>query len=273
MGRELPHFSFSNLRIGQFRGKREVILAAFRRQIRFIVSSEGGIKMNKEELLEKLANTIIDGDEQGAAEVAEEILSAGIDPGEAIKQGATKGLDEVGERFQRLEAFLPDLVSAGDTMKACLAVFIPHIRSEQMGDFLLGNVVIGTVRGDVHDIGKNMVANMLTVSGFEVYDLGIDVPVKRFVEKAEEVRAKVIALSALLSQTAHYQQEVIAYLRDVGLREKYYVVVGGAPVSPEWAIKIGADGYAKTAIDAGQLLKRLVAEGVRPPLPQTLVVQ
>jgi methylmalonyl-CoA mutase cobalamin-binding domain/chain len=142
-----------------------------------------------------------------------------------------------------------------------------------MGEFLLGNVVIGTVRGDIHDIGKNMVATMLTVSGFEVCDLGIDVPVKRFVEKAEEIKAKVIALSALLSQTAYYQHEVIKYLTDMGLREKYYVVVGGAPVSPEWATKIGADGYARTAIDAGQLLKRLLTEGVPPPLPQTLVVE
>lgn len=229
--------------------------------------------MDKEELFEKLAKTVIDGDEQAASEVAEEIVSAGIHPLEAIRQGATKGIDEIGERYQRLEAFLPDLVRAGDTMKACLAVFMPHIKSEQMGEFLLGNVVIGTVRGDIHDIGKNMVATMLTVSGFEVCDLGIDVPVKRFVEKAEEIKAKVIALSALLSQTAYYQHEVIKYLTDMGLREKYYVVVGGAPVSPEWATKIGADGYARTAIDAGQLLKRLLTEGVPPPLPQTLVVE
>lgn len=229
--------------------------------------------MDNQELLEKLAKTVVDGDQQAAGKVAKEILSAGMNPLVAIKEGATKGLDEIGERFQRLEAFLPELIGAGEAMKACLAVFMPEIKSDQMGDLVLGSVVIGTVRGDIHDIGKNLVANMLMVSGFKVYDLGIDVPVKRFVEKAEEVEAKVIALSALLSQTAYYQREVIKYLRDVGLREKYYVVVGGAAVSPEWAIEIGADGYARTAIDAGQVLKRLVTDDVPPPLPHTLVVQ
>ena len=114
---------------------------------------------------------------------------------------------------------------------------------------------------------------MLSVSGFEVYDLGTDVPIKRFVEKAEEVQAKVIAMSSLLTMSAYYQEELIIYLKDAGLREKYYVVVGGAPVSPQWAIEIGADGYGKTAIDASHLLKKLVTENVPPPLPQPLLVQ
>ncbi len=178
----------------------------------------------------------------------------------------------MGERFQRLEAFLPELIQAGDAMKACVTVFQQHIKPERMAEISRGKVVIGTVFGDIHDIGKNLVATMLSASGFEVHDLGINVPVKRFIEESDKVGAKAIALSALLTQTSYYQKQVIDYLRDAGMREKYYVVVGGAPISPEWAAEIGADGYARTAVGSAQLLKRLVSEGVPPPLPQTLII-
>jgi len=229
--------------------------------------------MSKEGLFDKLAKAIIDGDEKAASEISQEILTAGIDPLEAISQGAIKGLDIVGERFNRLEAFLPELVLAGDAMTACMAVLTPHISAEKRGDVVGGRVVLGTVAGDIHDIGKSMVGTMLTVRGFEVYDLGIDVPVKKFIEKAEEVGAKVIAMSALLTLTAFYQEEVIKYLTDAGLRNKYYTIVGGAAASEEWATQIGADGYGKTAVDAGLLVKRLLTERVPPPLPQTLVIK
>ncbi|MEE9549687.1 MAG: corrinoid protein [Candidatus Binatia bacterium] len=229
--------------------------------------------MNRDELLDKLAKTIIDGDEQAASVVANEILSAGINPLEAIKQGATKGLDEIGERYQRLEAFLPELIRGGEAMKACMAVFMPHIKPEQESGLKLGRVVIGTVVGDIHDIGKSVVATMLTVTGFEVYDLGTDVPIKQFIEKAREVEARVIAFSALLTQSCYYQHEAIKYLRDAGLRGKYYVVIGGAPVTPEWAAEIGADGYGRSAVHASQLLKKLVTEGMPPPLPQPIIIQ
>jgi len=227
----------------------------------------------KEEIFDKLAKAIIDGDEEAAGEISQEVLNAGIEPLEAISQGALKGLDIVGERYNRLEAFLPDLVVASDAMKACTAVLMPHVRADKMGDITLGKVVIGTVSGDIHDIGKSMVATMLTVKGFEIYDLGYDVSVKKFIEKAEEVGAKVIAMSALLTLSAFYQDEVIRYLKDAGLRNKYYTIVGGAAVSEEWAIQIGADGYGKTAVDAGILVKRLITEGMPPPLPQTLIVK
>ena len=227
----------------------------------------------KEELFDKLAKAIVGGDEKAAGEISQEILTAGVDALEAISQGAIKGLDIVGERYDRLEAFLPELVLAGDAMKACTAVLTPHISAEKMGDVVGGKVVLGTVAGDIHDIGKSMVATMMTVRGFEVYDLGIDVPVKRFVEKAEEVGAKVIAMSALLTMAAFYQDEVIKYLKDAGLRNKYYTIVGGAAASEEWATQIGADGYGKTAVDAGLLVKRLLTEGAPPPLPQPLMVK
>lgn len=158
-------------------------------------------------------------------------------------------------------------------MKACQAILMPYISEEKAGETRLGKVVIGTVSSDIHDIGKTMVANMLSVGGFEVHDLGIDVPVRRFIDTAVELNANVIALSALLTTSAYYQGEVIRYLEDVGLRSKYYVVVGGAPVSAEWAAEIGADGYGKTAIDATKLLRRLLTEGVPPPLKQPLAIQ
>lgn len=228
--------------------------------------------MNKPELLDKLAKTIVDGDQQAAGEAACEILSAGMNPVVAIKDGATKGLDEIGERFQRLEAFLPELMRAGEAMKACLAVFMPHIKPEEEGGIKLGKVVIGTVAGDIHDIGKSIVATMLTVTGFDVHDLGTNVPAKRFVEKAAEVDAKIIGLSALLTQSCYYQHEIIKYLKDTGLREKYYVAIGGAAVTPEWAREIGADGYGKLATHACQLAKRLATQPLPPPLLHPIII-
>ena len=229
--------------------------------------------MGKEEILDKLAKTIIDGDTKAATEVAQEVLAAGIEPTEAMLKGATKGLDILGERFQKLEAYLPELVKGGNAMKACTAVLLPHVSEEKAAGVMLGKVVIGTVSGDIHDIGKTIVASMLIATGFEVHDLGFDITAKRFIEKAEEVGAKVIAMSALLTMTAYGQEEVIKRLKETGLREKFYVVVGGSPISAEWATRIDADGYGRTAVDAAQVLKRLVTEGVPPPLPQPLVIQ
>lgn len=229
--------------------------------------------MSSEEPIKRLEQTIIDGDEEGARCAAQEILNADIDPMEAILQGAARGLDVVGDRYQRLEAFLPELVGAGEAMKACMEILTPHVSQDQAKALSPGKVVLGTVSGDIHDIGKNLVATMLMVKGFDVYDVGVDVPVRQFVQKAEEVKANVIALSALLTQTAYYQKEVIKYLRDAGLREKYYVVVGGAPITAEWAAEIGADGYGKTAVSATELVRRLITEGVPPPLAKPLVVE
>ena len=226
----------------------------------------------KEELLEKLAEAIAAGDTQAAGSVAEEIVAAKIDPVEAVLRGATRGLEIVGDKYKRLEAFLPDLIQAGDAMKACVAVFKQHIKPEKMAELSRGKIVIGTVYGDIHDIGKNLVATMLAASGYEVQDLGISVPVKRFIEESENTKANVIALSALLTQTSYYQKQVIDYLRDANMRNKYYVVVGGAPVSPEWAKEIGADGYARTAVGATQLIKQLLTGGVKPPLAQPLII-
>ena len=227
----------------------------------------------KAELLNRLAQTVIEGDEKAATQAAEAALSAGINPLEALLQGAAKGLDVVGDKFDAGEMFLPELVLAGDAMKACAATLTPHIETKEMGSIARAKIVIGTVKGDIHDIGKSIVATMLTVSGFDVYDLGIDVSVKEFVTKAEEVQARVIGISSLLTLSAYYQEELVKYLKDAGLRNKYYIIVGGSPVSGDWAAKIGADGYAKTAPSAKELVRRLLEGTASPPLANPVVIE
>lgn len=227
--------------------------------------------MDKEELMDKLTKAICDGDEETASQATQEALSSGIEPLEAIHQ-ASKGLQLLGERYERFEVFLPELILGADAMKVCVDILLPHMRMEQKAKASLGSVVIGTVCGDIHDVGKNLVASMLSIGGFHVYDLGCDVPVKRFVEKAEEVKAKIIALSALMTTSANYQREVIKYLKDAGLRDKYYIVVGGAPITPDWTSQIGADGHARLAVHVGELIERLVGEDTPPPLSPPIII-
>jgi corrinoid protein of di/trimethylamine methyltransferase len=226
----------------------------------------------KKELFDRLAQATIDGEEEAAARISQEIIDAGIDPIEAIQQGAKKGLDVLGDRFQRLEAFIPELILGSDAMKASMAVLLPHLKQERGGG-TSGKVVIGTVSGDIHEIGKSLVGCMLMAAGFEVYDLGYDVSDKRFIEKAEEVEADVIALSALLSLTANHQGEILQRLKDMGMREKYFVIVGGGPVNASWAKQIKADGYGRTAVDAVKLVKRLLSRDERPSISQTIIVE
>ncbi|MFC1956216.1 B12-binding domain-containing protein [Chloroflexota bacterium] len=227
----------------------------------------------KKELLNKLAQSVIDGDEEAAAKIAQEYIDAGIIPIEALLQGGVKGLDVVGDKFAKGEMFLPELVLAGDAMQAATAVLTPYISTHEAEGISSAKVVIGAVKGDIHDIGKSIVASMLSVGGFDVHDLGIDVSAKQFVDKANELKAKVIAMSSLLTLTAYYQEEVIKYLEDTGLRDKYYVIVGGSPISAEWAVRIGADGYAKHAVGAKELVKKLLTGKTPPPLAKPVVIE
>ncbi|MCL4459633.1 MAG: corrinoid protein [Chloroflexi bacterium] len=227
--------------------------------------------MDKQDILDRLTKAMVEGDEAEARRASEEAIVAGIDPLEAVKEGGAKGMQIIGERFQNGEAFLPELILAAEAMKASLAVLVPKISAERKGEVSLGRVVIGTVSGDLHDIGKNLVGAILSAHGFEVYDLGVDVPSRKFIEKAEEVKADFIGLSSLMSTSAYYQKDVIKYLVDMGLRQKYYVVVGGGPVTAEWATEIGADGYARSAAEAPPVFKRLVEGTVQPPLPRPIV--
>ncbi|MBC7228201.1 MAG: corrinoid protein [Thermoflexales bacterium] len=214
-----------------------------------------------DELFRAMAQSIIDGDPDVAAELARKAIEAGIDPLEAINKGFVPGVDSVGEQYSRGEMFLPDLVLAGEAMKAAIAVLEPEITRQGGQRQTLGTVVIGTVEGDIHDIGKTLVATMLSVGGFRVYDLGVDVPITTFVEKAREVNADIVGMSALLTTTMVRQRDVIEALEDAGLRSRVKVMVGGAPVTRAWAQEIGADGYSEDAIGAVAVAKQLVSAG------------
>ena len=209
-----------------------------------------------EELFKQMAQSIIDGEEDLAAELAQKALDAGIDPLEAITNGFMLGVNEVGDSFACGNAFLPELVMAGEAMKAAIAILEPSMKAAGTARQILGKVVLGTVEGDIHEIGKSLVGTMLTSSGFEVYDLGVDVSSSDFLAKAEEVGADIIGLSALLTTTMVKQKEVIDEVTRRGLKVK--VMVGGAPVTREWVHKIEADGYSEDAIGAVNVAKELM---------------
>lgn len=214
--------------------------------------------MSKEELLAAMSESVIEGEIERAEELARQALAEGVDPLEAIEQGYARGIREVGERFARGEYFLPHLAMGAEAMKAAMAVLEPELARRQKERTTLGRVVIGTVAGDIHEIGKTLVATMLSASGFAVTDLGVDVPTRRFVEVVREERPQILGLSALLTTTMLVQREVIAALEEAGLRDQVKVMVGGAPVTQAWADEIGADGYAEDAIGAVQRARQLL---------------
>lgn len=211
-----------------------------------------------QELYQAMAQSIMDGEADEARRLAQQAVAQGLDPLAAINQGFIPGVNYVGEQFSRGEMFLPDLVLAGEAMKAAIAVLEPEMVKRGTQRQTLGKVVIGTIEGDIHDIGKTLVATMLAASGFQVYDLGVDVPIARFVEKAREVEADIVGLSALLTTTMARQADAIAALTEAGLRPRVKVMVGGAPVTASWAAEIGADGTSEDAIGAVAVAKRLV---------------
>ena len=211
-----------------------------------------------DELFAAMKQSIIDGDEEAAAEVARRSLEAGVDPLEAINRGYVEGMSYVGDQFSQGEMFLPDMMLAAEAMKAAVAELEPEMQKRGTQRQMLGKVVLGTVKGDIHEIGKNLVATMLSASGFEVYDLGVDVPFEKFIEKAREVNADIIGMSALLTTTMTGQRTVIEMLDDMGLRPKVKVMVGGAPLTRSWAAEIGADGMSEDAMGAVTLAKKLV---------------
>jgi corrinoid protein of di/trimethylamine methyltransferase len=210
-----------------------------------------------EELLDKLAQAVIDGEPEDAEELARQALDRGLDPLMCINEGLTTGIDRVGELFASGEYFLPDLIIGGEAMKAALAVLEPALAEDQERE-VVGRVVLGTVEGDLHEIGKTLVGTMLTANGFLVTDIGIDKPAADFVAAVRETNATLVGASALLTTTIPEQQRIIEALAEAGLRARVKVMVGGAPVTQSWADKIGADGYAKDAIAAVAVAKRLV---------------
>jgi corrinoid protein of di/trimethylamine methyltransferase len=209
-----------------------------------------------EELFKQMAQSIIDGEEEVSAELARKAVAEGLDPLEAITQGYMPGVNTVGDSFACGQAFLPELVMAGEAMKAAIAVLEPEMKKTGTQRHILGVVVLATVEGDIHEIGKSLVGTMLTSSGFEVFDLGVDVPADQILAKAEEVGADIVGLSALLTTTMVKQKEVIDEVTKRGLKLK--VMVGGAPVTREWVQKIEADGYSEDAIGAVAVAKELM---------------
>lgn len=209
-------------------------------------------------LFQAMAQSIIDGETEVAGQLAQQAIEQGIEPLDAINQGFTVGVNYVGEQFGLGEMFLPELVLAGEAMKAAVTVLEPETAKRGAERQMLGKVVLGTVEGDMHDIGKTLVATMLSASGFQVYDLGANVSVETFVEKARQVNADIVGLSALLTTTMVKQKDVIEALDDLGLRPKVKVMVGGAPITSSWADEIGADGYGEDSIRAVAVAKKLV---------------
>lgn len=214
---------------------------------------------SKSEVIEKLRTAVLELDADRVRAAAEEAVRLGIDPIEAIEDGLSRGVRTIGERFAAGEAFLTELVMAGEAMKAGVEILRPVLLQKKLQRKSAGVVVIGTVRGDIHDIGKNIVAVMLEAADFEVNDLGVDVPSDRFVSKTKESSAHIVAMSALLTVSTPEQKNTIDALKKADIRKKVKVAVGGAAVTPEWAREIGAEGYSDNAVDAVELLRKLVS--------------
>jgi 5-methyltetrahydrofolate--homocysteine methyltransferase len=205
-----------------------------------------------------MRQAVIDGDADAADAAARAAIAAGIPPLTAIDEGFMAGMKEVGAGFAAGDLFLPDMMLAARAMQRALGVLEPELKASATERTVAGRVVIGTVAGDIHEIGKNLVGMLLSTSGFEVHDLGVNVSAERFVAAAREQRADIVGLSALLTTTMTGQRTVIAALEEAGLRPPLKVMVGGAPVTGSWAKDIGADGYSEDAMGAVELAKRLM---------------
>ncbi|PWH19436.1 MAG: cobalamin-binding protein [Anaerolineae bacterium] len=213
-----------------------------------------------QEIFAKLTNSLVDGDPDATFEATKEALAAGIEPMVIIKEGLIPGMNIVGEKFSCGEYFLPDLIIAADGMQKAMTLLEPELLKRQQAIESAGTVLLGTVKGDIHEIGKSLVGTMLTANGFKVHDLGVDVPTETFVAKVKEMKPDILGLSALLTTTMVMQREVIKALTEAGIRNQVKVMVGGAPVTRSWAEEIGADGYAEDAMGAVQIARQLVAK-------------
>jgi len=206
-------------------------------------------------LLDKLAGTIIDCETDRVEQICREISERGIDPLEAIEKGIRKALDEVGNKYEKGFLFLPELIMAAKIAESALNILTLKIKSSPKK---IGKYVIGTVKGDIHDLGKNIVVMLLKAFNFEVIDLGVDVPVETFIEKVNNEKPQILGLSALLMTTVPMQRDVIEALEKNGIRNKVKVMVGGVAVTDEWAKEIGADAYADNAAEAVRKAKELI---------------
>ena len=209
-------------------------------------------------LYDEMAQTVVNGELEHALELAKSAVDQDLNLVEVIENGFSKGIEKVGVLWEEGEYFLPELMRGAEVMKTAMDVLMPHIAKDQKSQTRLGRIIIGTVAGDIPDIGKTIIATMLMANGFEVEDLGADVPLESFVKKTKEENVDIICLSALLTTTMAGQKTIIEMLRDEGVRESVKVVVGGAPVNEDWAKEIGADGYGENAIAAVSIVKELL---------------
>lgn len=205
---------------------------------------------------EEMAQSIIDMDKDKAEQLAEKVIEKEINPQDAIEEGFSQGIKVVGDKFDKMEIYLPELMQASEAMLAAVDILQPHLGAE--GRKKEGKVLMATVEGDVHYIGKNIVKTMLESAGFDVIDLGHDVPADSIVDKAEETEPDIIALSAIMSTTMLHMPDVLDLLSERGLRDKFKVLVGGAPLTKDWVEEIGADGYAENAGGAVNSAKELL---------------
>ncbi len=212
--------------------------------------------MSKETIMKKLTDAVIIGDSAVAEQTAKDALAAGISAYDAIMNGLAEGMKTVGDKYEKKEYFLPDMLISADAMYAGLNILTPHIpKSESKSK---GKIVLGVVEGDIHDIGKNIVKIMLTAAGYEVVDLGRDVPTADFIEKAKSEGAQVIAMSTLLTPTLMSMKTVEDKLKEEGMKDKVKTVIGGGATSEDWKSKIGSDAYGKDASEAVDKVKLLV---------------
>jgi len=206
--------------------------------------------------LSPLHQAILNGDAKAAKAITEQALAAGVDPVKLVQENMVPAMSEVGRRFECNEYFVPELLLAARAMKSALELVRPLLVAG--GIEPIGRVVIGTVRGDMHDIGKNLVSAMLEGGGFEVIDLGVNVPPERFVTAVKEKNAKIVALSALLTTTMPSMKATVDAFKEAGIREQVKILIGGAPVTQRYADEIGADGYSDSAASAAGLARQVL---------------
>lgn len=214
--------------------------------------------MDKALIFERMKQAIVEGNKVEAESLAREAVRKGLDLQETIENGYVPGIQKVGELWENGEYFLPELITSAECMKTAMAILQPALGKAGAASAVKGRIVIGTIEGDIHDIGKNLVASMLQANGFEVHDLGADVKLERFLNKAEEVGADAVCLSALLTTTMLGQRRFIEMLKARNLVGRFKVLVGGAPVTRRWADEIGADGYAENAVAAVKLAEDIL---------------
>lgn len=210
--------------------------------------------MSKDDVIERLKNAVINYEVDSVKDIAQEVLEKGVDPLQAIDKGLAEGIKIVGKKFGDGEIFLPELIMGAETMKIAMSVLEPALPAGGKGRTTAGKVLIGTVLDDIHEIGKNLVATLLSSNGFEIVDLGVNVPNEVFLAKVKEVKPDIVALSALMTTTMPHMAEIV---KTLGKDKKIKTMIGGAPVTEEFAKKIGASGYSSDASGAVAIAKKL----------------